>query len=810
VENTEGVFAFKNKKNNVMIKNYFKIAWRNLIKNKVYSSLNIVGLATGMAVALLIGLWVFDEINFNKSFDNYDRLGQLFQNRTFDGKTGTYADMANPMGNELRTNYPDFKAVALTSDNYEHVLKHKDTKISREGMFVEPAFTKMFSLKILRGVQNGVEDAHSVMLSETLAKTFFGSDDPIGKTLTIDNKADFAVSGVFQDFPKNSDFVEVTYLMPWAYYAQEDGVKENAESWGSNNYPCYVELNDKASWAQVQAKVKFIIHDKVTEGERVSKPELLIQPMSKWHLYSEFKEGVNIGGLIQMVWLFGCVGVFVLLLACINFMNLSTARSEKRAKEVGIRKAIGSLRGQLIGQFLSESFLMVVLAFILSLFLVGLSLPAFNQVADKALVVPISNPLFWLLGLGFCVFTGLLAGAYPAFYLSDFQPIKVLKGTFKAGQWATIPRKALIVVQFTVSVTLIIGTLIVYRQVQYAKDRPLGYDKNGVIYLFRNTPDLQKLDNAVLRSELLATNAVDNVSESSARITDGGSYWGGFNWAGLDPNANLIIKFIRCTHDFGKTMGFQFVEGRDFSRDFATDSTAVLVNQKTAALISDKNVVGKIITRYEKTFHIIGVVKDMVSESPYQDIRPAIFSLNYTNRDVINIKIKSDIGISTALGKIETVFKKLNPSSPFDYTFIDEDVNKKFAIEERIGKLASFFAFLAIFISCLGIFGLASFTAEQRKKEIGVRKVLGASVFNVWQLLSKEFIFLVALAFFIASPIAYYFLNNWLKDYEYRTTIPWWSFAISGIGALMITILTVSFQAIKAAVANPVKSLRTE
>ncbi|WP_460474853.1 ABC transporter permease [Emticicia fontis] len=793
-----------------MIRNYLKIALRNLVKNKVYSFINIMGLAVGIGVAMLIGLWINDELSFNKSFDNYNKLGQAYMNQTFNGHIGSQTAVPHPLAKELREKYPDFKDVVMSSWNYGHILGYKDTKFNKQGMHVEPAFTRMFSLKMLKGQQDGLQEVNSIMLNESLARSLFGDEDPIGKIIKLDAKANMKVTGVFEDFPHNTEFAEVHLLTPWAYYvADEEWVKRAADQWDNNSFQCYTQLNDKVEFESLSAKLKNLVLNKRSQEGKVSKPELFIHPMNKWHLYSEFKEGVNVGGRIQFVWLFGAIGIFVLLLACINFMNLSTARSEKRAKEVGIRKAIGSIRAQLINQFLSESMLVVFVAFIIALVLVSITLPWFNDLSSKKMTMLWTNPVFWIISLVFVTITGLLSGSYPALYLSSFEPVSVLKGTFRVGRFASVPRKVLVVVQFTVSVTLIIGTIIVYRQIQYAKDRPIGYDRSGLIYIDMTTPDLYgKYD--VIRNDLLNTGMVENMAESSSPVTGIWSSNIGFSWEGMDPNAQPLFGTIACTHDFGKTVGFQLKEGRDFSRTFGTDTSAMILNESAAKMVATKGVVGKFITWNNRKYHVVGIIKDMVMQSPYEPMMPSVFIMDYGWANVISVKLKPSVSASAALSKVEAVFKKHNPGSPFDYKFVDQEFGQKFATEERIGKLASFFAALAIFISCLGLFGLASFVAEQRTKEIGIRKVLGASVTNLWSLLSKDFVYLVIISCIIAIPIAYYFLNDWLQKYEYRTGISWWIFAVSGGGALAITLLTVSFQAIKAALMNPIKSLKSE
>jgi ABC-type antimicrobial peptide transport system permease subunit len=490
-------------------------------------------------------------------------------------------------------------------------------------------------------------------------------------------------------------------------------------------------------------------------------------------------------------------------------MNLSTARSERRAKEVGVRKAIGSLRSQLINQFFSESLVIVFFAFIVSLGLVQLILPFFNQVSDKQVDILWTEPVFWLLGLAFILLTGIIAGSYPAFYLSSFQAARVLKGAMRAGRYASLPRKMLVVLQFTVSVTLIVGTIIVFKQIQFAKNRPIGYDREGLIQMFMATSEIHDHFEAI-RNELKVAGAIAEMTESTSPTTSDWNTNGGFQWEGKDPDQAVDFPNNGVSPEYGKTVGWQFVDGRDFSRDFASDSSAFILNEAAAKFIGFENPVGQIIQWDGRPFKVIGVVKNMIVQSPYDPPRPSLFHLASGKQNNVIIKINPEASAHDALQKIEVTFKKFAPGTPFDYTFVDEDYGKKFGDEERIGKLSSFFAALAILISCLGIFGLASFTAEQRTKEIGIRKVLGASVTSLWRMLSKDFVILVIISSVISTPIAWYFLSEWLAKYEYRTEISWWVFALSGLAALVITLLTVSFQSIKAAIANPVNSLRSE
>jgi len=725
-----------------MIKNYLKIAWRNLIKNKVYSAINIVGLAVGMAVAMLIGFWIRDELSYNKSFKNYDRVIQFIQNSHMGDNVATFTTVSIPLVTELRDKYAtDFKYLALSRGSEMHILTLGDKKISKNGLYAEPDFTKILSLNILKGELNGLQDPSSIMISQSLAKIIFGSANPLNKVLRLDNKKALKVSAVYEDFAQNTEFKTVDYLMPWAsFVAEKAWVKTAYQEWNNNSFFLYGQLSDHTDVNKVSAKVKNIY---IGKPNREDKPEIMLQPMRKWHLYSEFKQGKNTGGAIQFVWMFGIIGLFVLLLACINFMNLSTARSQTRAKEVGVRKAVGSQRKQLIIQFLSESVLIAFMALLLAVLLVQLALPWFNVLADKTLVVPWLNPFFWLLLIPFTILTGLISGSYPALYLSSFNTIKVLKGTFKAGRFATVPRKVLVVLQFTVSVSLIIGTIVIFQQIQYAKNRPLGYDKNGLITITMSTPDLYgKYD--LLRNELINSGAAVNMAEASNAATNVGAHLIGFDWPGKDPNLIAGFSVSWVTHDFGKTVNWKFAAGRDYSRQYGTDTTGMILNEAAVKQMGLKNPVGETVKFNDKKFHVIGVVKNVMMESPYEKPAPTVFFMDNYNVGVVTIKFNPKISVSEALAKVKVIFEKYNPAAPFDFTFVDEDYAKKFAAEQRIGSLASFFAVFAVLISCLGIFGLASFLAEQRTKEIGIRKVLGATVVNLWGLLSKDFLMSVS------------------------------------------------------------------
>jgi len=794
-----------------MIKNYFKIAWRNLVKNKALSFINIGGLSVGMAVAMLIGLWIWDELSFNTYHQNYDHIAQVLLNQTQSGNINTEYGIPAGVGAELRKSYGDnFKYVAMSSFPSHHVLAAGENKVSSSGSFMDADAPKLFSLKMIEGSGNFLADPSSILLSESLSKSLFGNAVCIDKMVTLDNGKSFKVTGVYEDPPANTSLYlkKVSFIGPWSYYAVKLLPNWVFNAWGWDCAQLFVQVTDHADMAQVSAKIKNAVYAKANSADRKSRPALLLYPMSKWHLY-QYKDGVLVWGKMQYVWLFGMIGIFVLLLACINFMNLSTARSEKRAKEVGIRKAVGSLRGQLIKQFFCESFLIATLSFMLSVLLALAAIPWFNDVSGKQVSILWDKPLFWVAGIGFTIFTGIIAGSYPAFYLSSFKPVKVLKGTFKAGPLAAIPRKVLVVVQFTVSIVLIIATIVVFKQIEFAENRPVGYSKDGLVNIAMMNDDLHKQFSA-FRNDLLGSGAVTEVAESTDPVTGDGNNVAGLQWSGKDPGMADDFGIVSVTPEYGKTVGWQFAAGRDFSRQFLTDSNSIVLNEAAVEYMGLKKPVGETVRMNNNNYTVIGVVKNMVMNSPYEPVKQTIFNINKGMGGFLNIKINPNASAHRALRKIEAAFKNYSPSIPFSYKFADQDYAKKFEGEEQIGKLARFFAALAIFISCLGLFGMASFMAEQRVKEIGVRKVLGASVFGLWRLMSKDFVIMVVISLCVAMPVAWWTMYNWLQNYTYRTGLSWWVFAISGFGALVITLLTISYQSIKAAMANPVRSLRSE
>jgi putative ABC transport system permease protein len=794
-----------------MLKSYLRIALRLLARNRVYSFINIAGLAIGMATALLIGLWIADETSFDHSHANHARIAQVMLKQVIDRPMfGALASKEHPItsiggalapvtGPALAKGYDDiFKKAAWYTWPDKHLIAAGDKSLSRNAIWTEAAFPDILTFQMLAGTTASLKDPQTLLLAASTAKALFGKNDPIGKTVRLDNNQNFRIGGVYADLPFNTTFHDIQMLLPWENGSLA-GLRTSTD-WDNHGPRLLALLAGKTSFEQATARIRHIPTPHFTDHTE----ELLAYPLDRLHLHGEFDQGSGspVGGGIRFVWLFGTIGAFVLLLACINFMNLSTARSEKRAKEVGIRKTIGSLRIQLITQFLGESLLTATLAFVLAVNLAAIALPGFNHLASKQLSFPWTSTGFWLAALAFTAFTGLLAGSYPAFYLSAFSPIRgFTRGT-------GLFRKVLVVTQFTVSLSLIIGTIVVFRQIQFAKDRPLGYNRDGLVTVYENTDTLRN-EYPALHNDLLRSGLVTTVAESSQATTEFGQN-NPIDWPGITPEqATIDFRDVYIDPDFGKTVSWTILRGRDFSRDFATDSDAMILNETGAKATGFKNPIGQQVSYAKHPYHIIGVVRDMLTNSPYRKVEPGLF-IERGGHGVITMRLNPNIPVHTALASLEPFFKRYNPVSPFLYYFNDEQFAEKFAAENQIGSIALVFSSLAIVISCLGLFALAAFLAEQRTKEIGLRKVLGAGVVNLWALLSADFVRLVVLSMCIAMPLIGLAMNKWLQNYEYHTPLSWWIFAAAGAGTLLITLATVSYQSIKAALMNPVESLRSE
>ncbi|MEM6377096.1 MAG: ABC transporter permease [Bacteroidota bacterium] len=790
---------------NMMFQHNFKIASRSLLKNKSFAFINVGGLAIGIMVPLLIGLWVLDEVSFNKQYENSDRMAMILQNQDFNGTIETWWSQPLQLEPELRENYSQhFKYMATTRGISEQLLLHEDQKVNRKGAFFGPDITEMLSLKMLSGSRGALKEPNALLLAESTAEALFKDQDPMNKTVRLNNELEVIVKGVYEDLPTNSSFGDLRFIVPLELHIRDRNLRETT-NWGNSWFNTYVQITDQAKMDEVSALIQQVKYKNIdSELAQRTKPVLFLHPMHQWYLKGIFKNGVNQGGRIQYIYLFGIIAFFILLLACINFVNLGTARSEKRAKEVGIRKTLGSLRSHLIGQFYSESVLIAIFSLILALGLVWLLLPTFNSLAGKQMSIPWLNPIFWLVAVGFTIFTGLAAGSYPAFYLSAFQPIKALKRTARS---IAIPRKMLVVLQFTISICLIIATITVYQQINHAQDRPIGYNRDNLLNI-RIKSQRMRANFQNVRNDLLNTGMVTEVAGTDTKVTSTTNTHGNFNWEGKDPDRVNDFTGLRVTSEFGQMVDWEILEGRDFSRDLGTDENAFILNEAAVEYMGIEDPVGKVLTRDGNAYPIVGIVKNLVTQSPYDPVRQTLFMFEEDWFLHLYVKLNPNQNAREALAAIEGVFTKYDPVNTFEYEFTDEAYAEKFENEERIGRLASFFTILAIFISCLGLFGLATYVAEQRTKEIGIRKVLGASVFKLWQMLSKDFILLVGIAFIVAIPVAYFLMQKWLLDFTYRVNIAWWVFAVVGLLAIVLTLVTVSFQALKVAFSNPVNVIK--
>lgn len=792
-----------------MYRNYLKIAWRNLWKSKIFSFLNISGLAVGMAVAMIIALWAENEFSYDGFLPNSERIYQLERNILIDHELKTVPFLPLILSDVLLKEVPGIKLVTEMMGANECGLKVGDRKIQQNGKFVGSDFLRMFQFPLLKGnAADAFKDAYSIVLTESTAKTLFGDIDPMGKQVRLNNTHNLVITGILKDIPENST-LQFHYLISLDYLRQTDGFFRNPiDPWMANSPFIYVELDKNANEAAIAKRIKNIISEKSASNVRFH-PELIMHPLIKWHLYSEFKNGKSVGGYIDYVRMFGTIGLLVLLIACINFMNLSTARSVKRAKEVGVRKAIGSYRSQLIIQFLSESVLLAFISFCFALLLVWLSLPFFNSLTGTTVRIPFASPLFWGVVFVYILFTGLLAGSRPAFYLSSFNAVQVLKGTIQSKRSAGIGRKALVVLQFSCSVALIISTFIIYQQIQYVKNRPVGFNYDRLL-ITQTSEDLYRNFEA-LKNDLLKTGMVESVSKSSSPLDRITSYPIIENWPGKqESDMPINTGNIAVSDNYFEAVGMKLKMGRNF---LSSDSGCVIVNEAAIKEMRLKEPLNQLITVYHnQVWRIVGVVENAILESPFTPVVATIFAKAPQGSDYgyLFYRVKPSVNLEEAISGFERIFNRYNPAFPYSYSFADESYEEKFKLEKLIGKLSSILSGLAIFISCLGLFGLAAYTAEQRTKEIGVRKVLGASIVQLWILLCKDFVVLVLISSVIASPLAFYFLQKWLENYDYHISIAPWVFVVGAFIGLIITLITISFQAVKAAIANPVKNLRTE
>ena len=807
-----------------MFKNYFKTTIRSLWRNKGYSFLNIFGLAIGIACAGLIFLWAEDELNWDNNNVKKDRLYQLEVNTSYGGNNFTMGSTPRPMGAAMKTEIPGIAGTARFSDQAQRLLfSFTDKSLYAAGRYTDASLFSMFTFHFLEGnSKNPFPQLYSLVITEGTAKKFFGNEkDVIGKTIRVNNKQDYVVSGVVKDMPENST-LQFEWLAPYEItivdlreLGKQHGITmTDAMEWGSYGPLTYVELNKNANLSVINKQLKDFIHRKAAD----QKKETFLYPMKDWRLYSEFANGKPTGGgRITQVRMLSAIAWIILLIACINFMNLATASSQKRAKEVGVRKVLGAGKKKLVMQFMSEAFFMALIATIVAIFIMSLSLPAFNLLMQKQLGLNIANPYHIISLLIIAIICGLIAGSYPSLYLSSFNPVFVLKGLkIKAGS-ASFIRKGLVIVQFVISVVFIISTMIVYMQIQHIKNRNLGLNKNNLIEINPEN-DISKIF-PLIKNDLLSAGVIENVALTDHSTLTGGDTDGRFRWQGKSEDSKASVAHRNVSPEFISTSGMQITQGRDFSNDAASENSNVIINESMEKMMGKESAVGKIIQSPRgnadgvfTNMTVIGVVKDYVYGNIYDSkAEPLIiFCKPPEYQNFIYVRTKAQSNIQEALAKIEAVMKKDNAAYPLEYKFVDDQFRDMFSDETLISKVSGIFAALAIIISCLGLFGLAAYTAEQRTKEIGIRKVLGASVGGITTLISKDFLLLVTIACAVAFPVAWWIMHDWLQNYEYRIEISWWIFLAAGVSAILIALITISFQSIKAAIANPVKSLRTE
>ncbi|RRA99964.1 ABC transporter permease [Larkinella rosea] len=782
-----------------MLRNYIKIAWRSLLKNRLYSFINIFGLALGMSCSLLIGLWVNDELSYDRFLPHLDDIYFVRTNSVSEGKTYTGTLTPGPVVGALKRDVPEVQYATKVQFPEEKLVKVGEKSTKEKGFFATKDFFLVFDFPAIAG---SPLMAHSkpdqIIITRKIAEKFFGTTHAVGKRLHFDNTTYYTVGAVLEDIPSNS-----TVRFDWLinYDVQEQDWKK---TWGNFSFLTYVRLDNKATPAKAEANMKTIFRRNTDWKEA---PTLILQPMKEVYLYADYEDGKAVGGRIEYVRIFALVAVFILLIACVNFMNLATARSAVRAKEVGVRKVVGALRSSLIGQFISESVLTSLLAVLLAVAFVVLVLPTFNAVFAKQLVLDLRNPMLWAGMLVLVLITGFVSGSYPALFLSSLQPIRILKGTLKFGVGAALFRRALVIFQFTLSIFLIIGMLAVEYQMDYIRTINLGLDRENVVYVPLENETYKRME--TFRQELIRSPFIASASASMSLPMNIEATSGDLTWPGKKPDQNSNVSTMSVGYDFLKTMNIRLADGRDFSSNRKADSASYIINEAAAKMMGMKNPVGQQVGFWMGKGPIIGVMKDFHLQSLHSPITPLVLTLIPVNTSYLLVRPEKG-KTAEAIAELERATKEFNPDYPFEYHFLDDAYERMYRSEQQVNTLINYFGTLAILISCLGLFALAAFTAEQRKKEIGVRKVLGASVGSLVALTSKDFMKLVMVAMALASPLAWWAVSKWLETFQYSVQLSWWLFVTAGLLACVIAFLTVSYQSVKAALTNPVTSLRSE
>ncbi len=787
-----------------MFRNYLKIALRSIRKHAIYSFINIFGLSVGIACSIVISLWVSHEVSFDRSHTNLDQLYQVWINATFDGKVNSWTSVPLPTAEALKEKDANIKYAATTDWGGDHLLSHGETRFNKRGFFVTDDFLTMFTFPLLKGqAEHALSDPYSILISQSTAEALFGSEDPINKVIRVDNTHDVKITGVLKNIPDNSSF-QFDYLLPFSLYEKTEWVRDNKDNWGNYSWPAYVELHENASRELVEENIKNLLAEK---GQTDIKREFFIHPMARWRLYSNFENGKEAGGLSDYVNMFGLIGIFILIIACINFMNLATARSERRAREVGIRKSVGSKRKEIVFQFLGESIMISLIAFVIALILAEISLPAYNTLLEKKLSIDYLSPEFWGFAVAIVLITGILSGSYPALYLSSFNVTRVLKGKVQLGKGAVAPRKVLVVMQFIFSISLVVISIVIQRQINHVQGRQLGYEQENLITVDYTTEIGRNYK--TIKQELLSSGVVESVTKSNSPIT--GIYSNNFlDWPGKPTDLKVIFSTIATEYDYTRTMGIKMLAGRDFSEDFPSDTSAIVLNKAALDVMGLTDPIGETVEMWGTKRQIIGITENVLMGSLFQEVAPLMMVKMPDWVSAVTIRLSETDDLQNSLKQVEGIFKKHNPAYPFEYAFVDVEFAKKYTTINLISRFSSIFTFLAICITGLGIFGLAAFTAEQRTKEVGIRKVLGASVSNLILLLSKDFAILVVFGFLLATPVAWWGANEVLSKYQYRIDFPVWVLPAAGLITLAFTLVIVGTQAFKAASTNPVNSLRTE
>ncbi len=789
-----------------MLKNFIVVAMRSLRKNSLYSVINISGLSVGIACSILILLWVKEETSYDKFIPKVDKLHQVWVNATISDGVSSWNSVPLPTYMELKNANAKIVNSAVAGWGGNRLIVNDDKRINIRGYYVSNEFLDMFEFPMIEGDRSLVlDDPSSIVISENLAATLFEEgEDPIGQFLRVEDQSTLKVTGIIKDVPANSSF-QFDYLIPWAHRETvQQWVVDNKNNWGNYSFQVYVELANNTDELEVEGAIKDILAEK---GQDDIPREFFLHPMPRWRLHSNFENGVEAGGQSGYVSLFTAIAMFILIIACINFMNLATARSEKRAKEVGIRKTLGSRRGQLIMQFYGESILISIISFVLAVLLVLAALPSYNNLVDKQLSIDFMGAEFWIFSGLIILITGVVSGSYPLLYLSSFNPVKTLKGKVVSGKNGDLPRRILVKLQFGFAIVLIIGTIVILKQIDLAKGRDIGYDQEGLISMTLTDDIRENYD--VIKNELIRKNLIVNMTRSNSRVTDINSN-NFLGWPGKPESQKVMFVTVITGYDYAETMGAEMLMGRDFSKEFATDSSAIIINKSALDLMGiEGDPIGTSLDLWGEKRPLVGVIDNIMMGSPYEEVRPMFMTIDDWGGSV-TIRLPATNDMQAMLSGVQEVFEQYNPAYPFEYEFADIAFERKYTTINLTRKLSTIFAILTIFITGLGLFGLASYTAQQRIKEIGIRKVLGATVPSLIGLISKDFTRLVLISFVIAAPIAYFLFQNYLERYTVRTSLDWWIFAVTGLIALLFALAVVVNQARRAALSNPASSLRTE